>query len=49
MRNLVFLLVVLSAITGSATAQIAVRGETVYTMAGDPIFDGVEFFHSLLG
>ncbi|HBQ60765.1 MAG TPA: amidohydrolase, partial [Balneolaceae bacterium] len=26
---------------GNAEAQIAVKGETIYTMAGDPITDGV--------
>lgn len=31
----------LASITSALAAQIAVRGETVYTMAGEPIFDGV--------
>src|SRR5687768_11406227 len=29
------------ALSATASAQIAVRGETVHTMAGDPIKDGV--------
>lgn len=37
----VFLLAVLAATTERASAQVAVRGETVYTMAGQPIRDGV--------
>ena len=36
-----FGLVILLAVAGSAEAQVAVRGETVYTMAGAPIENGV--------
>lgn len=38
---LVLLLSALFIFSSRATAQIAVRGETVYTMAGEPIKDGV--------
>ena len=35
------LALLLASITPALAAQIAIRGETVYTMAGEPIFDGV--------
>lgn len=35
------LLLAVCAISSQASAQVAVRGETVYTMAGEPIKDGV--------
>ena len=40
MRRLALALVVLF-VAAPASAQVAVRGETVYTMAGAPIKDGV--------
>ena len=39
--NGIALAAALSALAGTADAQVAVRGETVYTMAGAPIRDGV--------
>ncbi len=40
-QALTFLLTTLLALTVPVNGQIAIRGETVYTMAGDPINDGV--------
>lgn len=40
-RRCLFLLLVTMAAAASASAQVAVRGETVYTMAGPAIRDGV--------
>lgn len=42
-RRFTFALLLFSvfALSSHATAQVAVRGETVYTMAGEPIKDGV--------
>lgn len=39
--SFLFLLAMLAMTTEQASAQVAVRGETVYTMAGQPIRDGV--------
>lgn len=40
-RQIMFLATILVALAVAASAQIAVRGETVWTMNGDPIKDGV--------
>ncbi len=40
-RSLTFLLATLFTSTVPVNGQIAIRGETVYTMAGDPINDGI--------
>ncbi|MGK7390055.1 MAG: amidohydrolase family protein [Candidatus Cyclobacteriaceae bacterium M2_1C_046] len=36
-----FSVILLQTVTGNVYAQIAVKGETVYTVSGDPITDGV--------
>ncbi|HEY4613268.1 MAG TPA: amidohydrolase, partial [Bacteroidota bacterium] len=41
MRTLTIIIIALTLTITTASAQIAVRGETVYTMAGQPINDGV--------
>ena len=41
MRNLVFFLVAVFCFALSGQAQVAVKGNTVWTMAGDPISNGV--------
>ncbi|MDG2167507.1 MAG: hypothetical protein P8L44_06220, partial [Opitutales bacterium] len=37
----IYILVILYCIAGSLSANLAVKGETIYTMAGDPITAGV--------
>ena len=41
LRPLILLLLIIGAFSYEASAQVAVRGETVYTMAGEPLRDGV--------